>query len=277
MFISARDDVNLKFEELVKLMKRKQQHLTIIFVLFIFGLNLVVISATNQQTGSLSAAGIQIEIKEVHLHGLVLNEFGYPVPGVTVNFELNGVSDYSATTNGTGYYSLVILTELPADFTVTVQRSGYATFTASFSVPSISGNQYDKQVDVELQKSSNAAFLLEGVVVDYDTNAVISGATVTVWPEEVDPRNPTPIAQVTTDSSGYFYVSKGQRSPWYQYYGLDVSKSGYASFNTLIGPPINTAEPDYTYEEIALSSGGYTTIHGKIRADDGNGNMKSYS
>ncbi len=250
-------------------LNQRPQKILLALVLLLLTINLASFFPAKQRL--VPGQAVTIPVVELHLHGLVLNEFGYAVPGVAVTFS-QGSNTFTATTNGTGYYSVVYFVDLPADFTVSASRQGYKTFTASFSVPSVSGSTYDYQVDIQLNKSTTASFLLEGVILDHDTNQPISGATVTVWPQEVDPRNPTPIGQMTTDANGYFYITSSQRSPWYQYYGLSVSHPSYASFSTILPPQSNTGVPDYNYEEIKLSSNGYATFHGRVRGDDGKGN-----
>ncbi len=244
-----------------------------LFVLAMF-LFLAMASTNLLQSASHHAAALPVvPIKTVTVHGEVANEFGHPLPGITVEVRYAGSSTPKvATTDANGVYTVDMTTELPQTFIISVNVPGYQFFNGTID----NVDTTDLLADVELKLA--AGFMAEGIVLDHETGFPIQDAVVTVWPEDPEIINGKlvlePVGQAMTNEYGYFSIHGSQRYPLSEHYGLDVNKSGYASYSTILFPPYD--DVDYTFKEIKLASAttGYRVIQGQVKSKSPSGEVR---
>lgn len=233
-------------------------------------LSIFITSEITQITNNSLSVMASTTEKDVTIHGIVMNEFGNPIIGI--NIEISPVGDsnvYSTTTDGNGNYSIMISSVLPNNFAIFVTRAGYDDFNAEFTVEDVVESSTERKIDLELKREDGSFFQLEGIVKDYLTGDRVSGATITLWPEEVNSQT-DPIATATTDDYGYFYIVESIRNPLTSYYGIEVTKSGYVYYSNVISPNEGV---DYTFKEIFLSDSGYSTFYGRVKGEKHSGSI----
>lgn len=157
-----------------------------------------------------------VEPETKTIAGIVVDEEDAPLAGVSVTATPEEGEALTATTVEDGTYSI----EAPADvvYTLTFALEGYVTQE---------GVTEEEAVRVVMVKEAPATRVIEGTVVDSETNEPIEGVAVTATELGEDPaglfRAPGDTFDATTDADGHYSVEV----PADAEYQLTFAKDGY--------------------------------------------------